>query len=142
MRPVSWSISYLLRCPLGISMVTSNSTTAPSGDVSRPCRDTSLATTTGRQRSAIGALPTQGRGRRVQQAPPEESAGSGSPAPFPSSTAADVPPEQAADAGSDRPPATAETPPDAGGPAASSPTLRPHAARAAARSATSSGKRP
>src|SRR5688572_18602046 len=26
MRPVWWSISYLLRCPLGISMVTSNST--------------------------------------------------------------------------------------------------------------------
>ncbi len=26
MRPVSWSTSYLLRCPLGISMVTSNST--------------------------------------------------------------------------------------------------------------------
>src|ERR1041384_3660624 len=26
MRPLSWSISYLLRFPLGISMVTSNST--------------------------------------------------------------------------------------------------------------------
>src|SRR3954468_6094522 len=30
MRPVSWSTSYLLRCPRGISMVTSNSTSCPS----------------------------------------------------------------------------------------------------------------
>src|SRR5690606_20385364 len=30
MRPVAWSTSYLLRCPLGISIVTSNSTASSS----------------------------------------------------------------------------------------------------------------
>src|SRR3954465_13587049 len=44
MRPVLWSTSYLLRCPFGISMVTSKSTAAPwvTCSVTAP-EDTSLA---------------------------------------------------------------------------------------------------
>src|SRR5665647_1194080 len=42
MRPVAWSTSYLLRCPLGISIVTSYSTAVPfDGDwlrLARKCR--------------------------------------------------------------------------------------------------------
>src|SRR3954453_23592758 len=48
MRPVSWSISYLLRCPLGISMVTSNSTSLVSRDEAAQVHRRSLTAMRGR----------------------------------------------------------------------------------------------
>src|SRR5450759_4384146 len=67
MRPVAWSTSYLLRCPLGISIVTSYSTAVPfDGDwlrLARKCRVSQpnheqgeLVRSVSRGLAALGAL--------------------------------------------------------------------------------------
>src|SRR4051794_41643003 len=62
MRPVRWSTSYLLRCPFGISIVTSNSTLL----LRRACAaPPSVTYDEGRGRSEVRAVRGGWTGRRT-----------------------------------------------------------------------------